>query len=128
MESFKISTSYFAKMRKFPENAIAISIALFPPKGMNIVSIPELYPTKEILQKYKSDNDCNAYTEAYNKIVLNNLNPTLIINKIKNIAEANGKNEAIRVCYEKSSDFCHRHLVSEWFRNNGCPCEEWTED
>lgn len=29
------------------------------------------------------------------------------------------------ICYEKPSDFCHRHLVAEWLNQNGFKCEEW---
>ena len=37
-----------------------------------------------------------------------------------------GKNKYIAlVCYEKSSDFCHRHLVSKWLKENGYNVEEW---
>ena len=28
-------------------------------------------------------------------------------------------------CYEKSTDFCHRHLVAEWLIRNGIKCEEY---
>lgn len=29
------------------------------------------------------------------------------------------------VCYEKPTDFCHRHLVAEWLCKNGFECHEW---
>ena len=29
------------------------------------------------------------------------------------------------ICYEKPTDFCHRHLVADWFNKNGILCEEW---
>lgn len=29
------------------------------------------------------------------------------------------------VCYEKPSDFCHRHLVAQWLSQNGFKCKEW---
>ena len=29
------------------------------------------------------------------------------------------------VCYEKPSDFCHRHLVAKWLKENGYNVEEW---
>ena len=31
------------------------------------------------------------------------------------------------VCYEKTGDFCHRHLVAEWLRAADIPVEEWME-
>jgi uncharacterized protein (DUF488 family) len=32
------------------------------------------------------------------------------------------------ICYEKPSDFCHRHLVSKWLNENGYDCIEWNEN
>ena len=32
------------------------------------------------------------------------------------------------VCYEKPSDFCHRHLVADWFNKNGIECKEFTKE
>ena len=40
------------------------------------------------------------------------------------VPNVNGKNIAL-ICYEKPSDFCHRHLVAEWLNDNGFKCEEW---
>lgn len=31
------------------------------------------------------------------------------------------------MCYEKSEDFCHRHLVAEWLTGAGFPVEEFRE-
>ena len=31
------------------------------------------------------------------------------------------------ICYEKPTDFCHRHLVADWLNKNGIECEEWEE-
>ena len=30
------------------------------------------------------------------------------------------------MCYEKPSDFCHRHLVANWLNENGIECKEWS--
>ena len=32
------------------------------------------------------------------------------------------------VCYEKPSDFCHRHLVADWLNKNGYDCEELSDE
>lgn len=29
------------------------------------------------------------------------------------------------ICYEKPNDFCHRHLVADWFRENGYEAVEF---
>ena len=30
----------------------------------------------------------------------------------------------VLLCFEKTGDFCHRHIVAEWFNNNGFECKE----
>jgi hypothetical protein len=111
-----IYTSYFAKMRKMtPEQqAKCMSIARFTPKGVNIPINTMLAPHWDILKKYKEDKDEESYTVAYKK-QLAALNP-------HNIAKA--MDGRILLCYEKSGDFCHRHLLADWLRNNGYECEE----
>lgn len=42
---------------------------------------------------------------------------------IEGTYENHSKDVAL-LCCEKPSDFCHRHLVADWFRKNGVPCEE----
>ena len=34
-------------------------------------------------------------------------------------------NSIVLICYEKPDDFCHRHLVANWFNENGVNCKEW---
>ena len=31
-------------------------------------------------------------------------------------------------CYEKPSDFCHRHLVADWLNKNGVECKELEDE
>lgn len=111
-----IYTSYFAAMRKMtPEQqAKCMSIARFTPKGVNIPINTMLVPHWDILKKYKEDKDTDSFTTAYSK-QLEALNPHTI---------ADTMNGRILLCYEKSEDFCHRHILVKWFRKNGYKCEE----
>lgn len=43
------------------------------------------------------------------------------------VLNVNGKDIAL-ICYEKPSDFCHRHLVAEWLNQNGYRCDEWRSE
>lgn len=38
--------------------------------------------------------------------------------------EGHGHDDIALICYEKPSDFCHRHLVAQWLRDNGFGCSE----
>ena len=42
----------------------------------------------------------------------------------KELSALSGGQTFALICYERPSDFCHRHLVAEWFCKNGYRCEE----
>jgi uncharacterized protein (DUF488 family) len=46
---------------------------------------------------------------------LDKLNPKLVGDMLQN---------KVLLCYEKSSDFCHRHIVAAWLRHYGYKAEE----
>lgn len=111
-----IYTSYFAKMRKMtPEQqAQCMSIARFTPKGVKIPINTMLAPKWDILKAYKEDGDTEKYTKAYQEY-LEGLNVDAV---------AKNMEDRILVCYEKPEDFCHRHILADWFNTNGYECEE----
>lgn len=111
-----IYTSYFAEMRKMtPEQKErCMSIARFTPKGVTIPINTMLAPGWEILKAYKEDGDTEKFTAAYRKY-LAGLNVDAI---------ARNMQDRILVCYEKQGDFCHRHILAEWFNSHGYECEE----
>ena len=37
-----------------------------------------------------------------------------------------GASDIVILCYEKSDEFCHRHLGSGWLNKNGVECNEYT--
>ena len=62
-------------------------------------------------KKYKEDGNKEFYIKAFNKEVLSILNSYEILVKLK---ELSGDKIPCLICYEKPSDFCHRHLVANW--------------
>ena len=109
-----IYTTYFAKTKSIEEKDKLVSITRFPPKNINMKSFQKLAPSKELLKKYKADGDKEHFKNEFNKY-LDSLD-------VKAFAEF--LDGYMLCCYEKSTDFCHRHLVAEWFRRNGYDCEE----
>ena len=105
----KIYTSYFANIKKLPKNIIPISISRFPPKWFNGIMFKQLAPSKEILLNYKGNH--KLYIQKYTAEILDNLNATDIYNQLQELS--NGYDIAL-VCFEKPTDFCHRHIVSKW--------------
>lgn len=100
-------TSYFAKAAKDPD---AVSIALYSPSWYKGREYKKLAPEARLLKKYKQDKDVSFYIQYYQKSVLDKLDPKQVFDEL-------GK-KAILLCWEKSAEFCHRHLVSWWFEKN----------
>lgn len=118
-----IYTSYFSSKKYNKENGISIArYNMF----WNGDSYPLLYPSTSLLAWWKglskeaqqSKYYQDVYGEAYYKETLALLNPHIVA------AELEGK---VLLCYEKSEDFCHRHLVAAWLRHYGYEAEELWE-
>lgn len=96
-------TSYFAKYRG--ENAV--SIAAITPKSFHGRIYEKLAPPKWLLYRFKQTGDQTAYESSYREQVLSKLNARIVFEEL-------GEN-AVLLCYEKPGQFCHRHIVAEWF-------------
>jgi uncharacterized protein (DUF488 family) len=124
-----IYTTYFAKLKKLPENIIPIAICAKPPVGYVGPIYRPLAPKYDFFAKYKINGDKEEFTENYIGQVLNQLNPVSVVtNLYYQACLAPNTCDIALVCFEKSSDFCHRHLVAEWLREAGYACEEWSEN
>ena len=121
-----IYTTYFAKLKKLPKDITPIAICAKPVPGFQGAVYRQLAPHYDFYSKYKIDGDTEYFTTCYNELVLKNLNSPRIV---ADLYTAAGKSycdgDIALVCYEKSSDFCHRHLVAEWLRESGYECEEF---
>ena len=115
-------TSYFAKLNKIPQGYIPIAICAKKPDFYNGLIYKRLAPPYDILMKYKQDNNIKDYLVGYNDKVLHQLNPDVIASELRELA--GGAENIVLLCYEKSDSFCHRHIVANWFNNNGIKCEE----
>lgn len=77
-----------------------------------------------IFMKWKENHDNNYYIKCFTEQVLNNLDPSKVYQELRDLAKSV---DIALICYEKPSDFCHRHLVASWLRNNGYDCEEYKQ-
>lgn len=116
-----MKTSYFAKVSDLLNNEynnlIAVSgyIPNFYKEQMkNDIRLHrclELSPKKEWFFDWKQGKfDNNKYIELYYETVLNKLNVEEMYEKLGS--------DAILLCYEKPGEFCHRHLIAQWFNEN----------
>lgn len=150
-----IYTSYFAQMRNFPSNYYPIAISQYPPKWYEGAVCKGLAPTPEILGTW---NRCAKntvpgsaerlkweewYIKEYKTQILKEKKVDDIIGILKEslpftvqelekmYPEPIWENPDIHIvllCFEKTGDFCHRNLVSQWFNEHGIKCKEATKD
>lgn len=120
----KIYTSYFANMKNLPENLIPISIAGKTPNGINCIKYSKLMPKYDWWKFWKDNGmEQSYYIEKYNETVLNKLIPQKCYQELK---ELTNNKDCVLLCYEKDK-FCHRYLVSKWFKEAGIEINEYAE-
>lgn len=117
----KIQTSYYSNWRNFNKDAIPIAISRYIPKWYNCIHYQKLAPSESILKTYKETYDIGYYIETYMKETLSRLKSQSVYRDLLILSD---NRPVILLCYEKSEDFCHRHLVSDWFNQNGIFCKE----
>jgi uncharacterized protein (DUF488 family) len=121
----KIYTSYFAKLRKIPDSIVPISIAVGTPRWYNGISYEKLKPTWNLVRLIKIGGDKDIYTKIYTENILNMTNPFEVITDLSYIS--NNK-DVVLLCYEKPTDFCHRHIVADWLNEAGFKVKVWSEN
>lgn len=123
-----IYTSYFAKLNKLPPYIIPISIAGKAPAWYKGLQYKKLAPKYGFFMEWKQNHDNNFYIEHFQKEVLDELNYDDVIKdlllSVGNIKGLNYYPQIALICYEKPTDFCHRHIVADWFNKNGIKVEE----
>lgn len=118
-----IYTSYFAYIRKLPQDIVPIAISASIPKSVRMTMYQKLAPSYDILMTWKRTPDREKYIKDYNEQILSRLDANKVVNELYRLSH--GKNVAL-ICYEKPEDFCHRHLVAEWLTESGL-CREVKE-
>lgn len=133
-----IYTTYFAKLKSLPKNIIPISICGKAPSWYTGLQYKKLAPKYDFFMKWKETRDNDYYIEHFQKEVLSPLDfiktihelhlllPYEVREKIQSAVWDAPDWHIALVCYEKPSDFCHRHLVSQWLNTQGIKCEEYT--
>lgn len=123
-----IYASYFAKITELENhNVIPISICAKAPDWYKGLQYKKLAPKYDFFMKWKQNHDNDYYIEHFNKEVLDKLNARDVVLELSEIAGFQDRfNDISLICYEKPSDFCHRHLVAHWLNENGFECKEWS--
>lgn len=122
----RIYTSYFAMLKKFPKDVVPISICGRAPEWYTGLQYKKLAPKYWFFKQYCDDHDEAHYTKCFKEEVTGVLNANKVVADLCNLLAEPDKNKDIAlICYEKPTDFCHRHLVAEWLSERGYECEEW---
>ena len=135
-----IYTSYFAKLKQIEElNIIPVSICGRCPNWYKGNQYKKLAPKYKFFMEWKQNQDNDFYIEHFQKEILDNRNINIVLQDlfnffstyqqdfIKNLHTPYWMNNDFNIaliCYEKPSDFCHRHLVADWMTKNGIPVKE----
>lgn len=115
-----IYTSYFSSKKYNKEDGV--SIARYNKFWQGDVYI-DLAPSSTLLAWWKSLSEelqkeeyyQQLYFTYYKQETLDRLDPHKVVADLEN---------KVLLCYEKSSDFCHRHIVAAWLRYYGYEAEE----
>ena len=120
----KIYTTNFASLKNVPKTIIPIAICGKTPEWWTGLKFPALAPKYWWWVTWKeSGEDKDWYTQKYKETVLDSLIPFSVVQELKEMVGEG--NDVALVCYEKSNEFCHRHLVAQWLRDAGYSVEEW---
>lgn len=121
-----IYTSYFAKLKSLPATVIPVAICGKAPQWYNGLQYKKLAPKYDFFMEWKRNHDNDYYIKCFNEQVLSKLDANTVVRELTELTNMTNKGaDIVLLCYEKPTDFCHRHLVSEWLNNNGIPCKEW---
>lgn len=117
----RIYTTYFAKLKSLPEGVIPISICGKAPSWYIGAQYKKLAPKYEFFREWQKTHDNNYYIKCFKEQVTSLLIQNIVVSELSKISS--GCDIAL-VCYEKPTDFCHRHLVAEWLNEYGYDVQE----
>lgn len=119
----KIYTSYFANLKNLEKDDIVpIGICCYSPKWFKGPNLRAIAPSPDILEKCKSSHA--EYEKRYRTEVLSLFKDANIL--LERISFISGGKDAALCCYEKPSDFCHRHILAKWLEEQtGIKVEEF---
>ncbi|RCJ24392.1 hypothetical protein A6770_28250 [Nostoc minutum NIES-26] len=102
----------------------AVSISLYPPKGWTGKHLPLFAPTPELLHWWKGSAKDAATQQEYKRQFYEILQSRQQLIQLWVNRHKDNPQDITLCCYEKPTDFCHRHQVGEEVVQNYLP-ELW---
>lgn len=121
----KLYTTYLSKLKSIDTSDGIVAVVMrFPPfivEGSNMIHVPELAPSGELLAEYKEDKDFEKFeTKLWEEFDNDKAKDTLSL-----IEEALSKHNPVYiVCCEKDYLKCHRSSLGKHFEFLGYEWEE----
>lgn len=121
-----MKTSYFGKLRSLDlSRLVIVPVCAHPPKGVvGGASLSSVIPGwQRLVRPFKE----GLITEAeYESMYLRQLdgNRDEILRQVRALIDSADGKEILLCCFEKSSDWCHRHILAGWLRKEGFDVEE----
>jgi len=114
----KFYSSCFGRVDKEKkENMVYVSISLWDKKVWKGYRLRSLNPSESILMEYKNGGSWERYVERFKKEILGKKDCGKMVENLKSYFGED--KDVCFVCYEWSSEKCHRRLVGEWLLENG---------
>lgn len=105
----EIRTGYFAYAKKYTELGYkCVSIARVKPKWFDGVSLYELAPPINLLERYKRGIVSEEVFKEEYLFYLKSIDIESIFNGLST------DDKLVLLCYEKTNSFCHRHILAEY--------------
>ena len=119
-------TGYFARLKAYEaKGLIPVAICGKAPDWYKGHEYKVLAPKWEFFNEWKNgehEGDNDYFTKHYKEEVLDKLYVQQVVNDLLKFGPLA---KIVLVCYEKTGDFCHRHIVADWFNTNGIGCIEY---
>lgn len=114
-------TGYFAKLKEYKQaGLIPVSISGKAPDWYDGLEYKKLAPKWAFFSEWKNGShkgDNEYYIRQFDTKVLKETSVENILADLANLS--NGElYKVILLCYEKPTDFCHRHLVANWINEH----------
>lgn len=113
----KVYTFYYSKAKYLDPNKYCfVQVSVSKPDWFkhDTTLLESVCPNWDIVNMYKegllSQDD---YRVIYNE-QLSKLDKSALLSQLEELCDKSGKDNIVLLCWEKSQDFCHRHLLIEW--------------
>lgn len=120
-----IVTSYFANWRRLVKDGFTIvSVASHSPRSFLGIRWTQVAPRYALVCSHKAGELTDTqFQERYLQQLTESVLPDYLIETLKSYELSYGK--VALCCYEKPSDFCHRHILADYIKQTGINVKEY---